>query len=56
MLVAISGYGQSEDQRRAMEAGFDMHLVKPLDPMKLAGILGQPRPAATPVSPGDRST
>jgi CheY-like chemotaxis protein len=55
MLVAISGYGQIEDQRKSGEAGFDLHLVKPLDPMKLAGILGQPRRPATPESPGDRS-
>jgi CheY-like chemotaxis protein len=31
-LVALTGYGQSEDRRRASEAGFDAHLVKPVDP------------------------
>jgi signal transduction histidine kinase/ActR/RegA family two-component response regulator len=31
LLVAISGYGQQEDQRRSREAGFDMHLVKPVN-------------------------
>ena len=30
-LVALTGYGQSEDLRRALEAGFDEHLVKPVD-------------------------
>jgi PAS domain S-box-containing protein len=30
-LVAVTGYGQPEDRRRAMEVGFDKHLVKPLD-------------------------
>jgi two-component system CheB/CheR fusion protein len=30
MLVAITGYGQAEDRRRAREAGFDHHLVKPV--------------------------
>jgi signal transduction histidine kinase len=30
-LVALTGYGQSEDVRRAREAGFDEHLVKPAD-------------------------
>jgi CheY-like chemotaxis protein len=30
-LVAQTGYGQPEDRRRALEAGFDVHLVKPLD-------------------------
>jgi len=28
-LVAMTGWGQAEDKRRAMEAGFDLHLVKP---------------------------
>jgi signal transduction histidine kinase len=31
LMVAVTGYGQSEDQQRAMIAGFDKHLVKPLD-------------------------
>ena len=30
-LVALPGYGQLEDRRRALEAGFDAHLVKPVD-------------------------
>lgn len=30
-LVAVTGYGQEEDTRRAREAGFDEHLVKPVD-------------------------
>ena len=30
-LAALTGYGQPEDRRRALEAGFDVHLVKPLD-------------------------
>ena len=30
-LVAITGYGQSEDRRRSEEAGFDVHLVKPVE-------------------------
>jgi CheY-like chemotaxis protein len=32
MLVAISGYGQEADRQRSMEAGIDLHLVKPADP------------------------
>ena len=31
IVVAISGYGQDEDRRRSHEAGFDYHLVKPID-------------------------
>ncbi|QYF93419.1 response regulator [Massilia sp. PAMC28688] len=30
-LIALTGYGLAEDQRRVMEAGFDLHLVKPVD-------------------------
>jgi PAS domain S-box-containing protein len=30
-LIALSGYGQAEDKRRAREAGFDGHLTKPVD-------------------------
>ncbi|HYG64620.1 MAG TPA: response regulator, partial [Thermoanaerobaculia bacterium] len=38
-LVALSGYGQAEDQRRALEAGFDAHLTKPADPDGLRRLL-----------------
>jgi len=38
-LVAISGWGQSEDQRRSRESGFDQHLVKPISFESLNGIL-----------------
>jgi CheY-like chemotaxis protein len=31
IIVAVSGYGQEDDRRRAREAGFDHHLVKPVD-------------------------
>ena len=34
-LVALTGYGQPEDRRRAQEAGFDAHLVKPIDQERL---------------------
>jgi len=39
-LIAMSGYGQPEDQRLALEAGFDAYLVKPVNPQALAGLLG----------------
>jgi signal transduction histidine kinase len=35
-LIAVSGYGQQKDRARSRDAGFDMHLVKPVDPAKLA--------------------
>jgi PAS domain S-box-containing protein len=38
-LVAMTGYGQREDRRRTQEAGFDAHLVKPVDPKELKALL-----------------
>ena len=43
-LVALTGWGQDSDRRRAAEAGFDHHLVKPADPAALAALLWGPRP------------
>jgi signal transduction histidine kinase len=34
-LIAVSGYGQEQDRRRAKEAGFDEHFTKPVDPKEL---------------------
>ena len=31
-IVAVTGYGDDEDRRRTQEAGFDLHLVKPVEP------------------------
>ena len=39
MLVAVSGWGQDEDKRRAREAGFDTHLTKPADPDALEELI-----------------
>jgi PAS domain S-box-containing protein len=39
LLVATTGFGQEEDRRRTAEAGFDHHLVKPIDPQKLRSLL-----------------
>ena len=41
-LVALTGYGQDEDRRRALGAGFDHHLIKPVDIDRLQAILAQP--------------
>ena len=38
-LVAITGYGQAEDRRRALQAGFDAHLTKPVSPERLAAAM-----------------
>jgi len=40
-LVALTGWGQESDRRRSGEAGFDSHLVKPLDLDKLTELLGR---------------
>jgi signal transduction histidine kinase len=40
VLVAVTGWGQEDDRRRAREAGFDRHLVKPVDPSDIETILG----------------
>jgi PAS domain S-box-containing protein len=39
LLVALTGWGQPEDQRRSQEVGFDRHLVKPVDPEALRELL-----------------
>ena len=39
VLVALTGWGQDVDRRRSREAGFDMHLVKPVDPATLCDML-----------------
>lgn len=39
-LVALTGWGRDDDRRRSLEAGFDRHLVKPLDPAALKDVLG----------------
>jgi CheY-like chemotaxis protein len=41
-LVALTGWGQDADRRRALESGFDHHLVKPVDPHALNELLSVP--------------
>jgi CheY-like chemotaxis protein len=57
-LVAMTGWGQEDDRRRARDAGFDQHLLKPADFEKLAALLdaaraGDPPPVQriSPVAP-----
>jgi signal transduction histidine kinase/CheY-like chemotaxis protein len=38
-LIAVTGYGAEEDRRRSREAGFDLHLTKPVDPGQLRRLL-----------------
>jgi CheY-like chemotaxis protein len=42
-LVALTGYGRSVDRQKVLEAGFNEHLVKPVDPVDLARVLRKPR-------------
>ena len=46
MLVAMTGYGKEEDRRRSQEAGFNAHLVKPVNLEDLQVLLNQPDPGA----------
>jgi signal transduction histidine kinase/DNA-binding response OmpR family regulator len=41
-LIALSGYGQDEDRRRSREAGFDVHLIKPVDFADLRRMITEP--------------
>ena len=38
-LIAMTGYGQDSDRKLSQEAGFDHHLVKPVEPQKLQDLL-----------------
>ena len=42
-LVAVTGYGQAEDRQRALAAGFDLHVTKPVDVSMLEDLLGRSR-------------
>jgi CheY-like chemotaxis protein len=43
-LIALTGYGREPDRQRAVAAGFDAHLVKPVDPDRLARALATASP------------
>jgi CheY-like chemotaxis protein len=40
-LIAITGYGQAKDRQKAVDAGFDLHLAKPVDPAALRELLAR---------------
>lgn len=40
VIVALTGWGQAEDKRKAQEAGFDHHFTKPVDPARLEVLIG----------------
>ena len=39
LLVAVSGWGQESDRKRALDAGFDRHLMKPVEPNEIVALL-----------------
>jgi CheY-like chemotaxis protein len=45
VLVALTGYGSDEDRRRSLSAGFDHHMVKPVDFESLRTLLALPEPS-----------
>jgi CheY-like chemotaxis protein len=47
VMVAITGWGQDEDREQSRGAGFDLHLVKPVDHRELLRIVGSARPPAS---------
>ena len=47
LIVALTGWGQSEDRRQSAEAGFNLHVVKPVDPSELARLIDSSSGAAT---------
>ena len=47
LLIALTGWGQQEDRRLAREAGFDHHMVKPVDPEALRLLISEPKRIAS---------
>ena len=45
ILIALTGWGQDDDRRRSREAGFNHHMVKPVDPAALEKLLAGLLPA-----------
>jgi DNA-binding response OmpR family regulator len=54
-LVAVTGWGQAADKRAAVDAGFDRHLLKPLDPEELLDVLAALPARAAPGAGDDAS-
>jgi signal transduction histidine kinase len=43
-LIAVTGWGQDDDRRRSQDAGFELHLVKPVEPQQIIDIVSAPAP------------
>jgi CheY-like chemotaxis protein len=55
VLVAVTGYGQDVDRQKSVEAGIDLHLLKPVEPEQLRGLLSQVQRLLAPPSVNGRS-
>jgi signal transduction histidine kinase/ActR/RegA family two-component response regulator len=44
-LVAVTGWGQDDDRRRSLDAGFGIHLVKPVEPQQIIDVVNAAAPA-----------
>jgi signal transduction histidine kinase/ActR/RegA family two-component response regulator len=59
VLIALTGWGQEEDRRRSIDAGFDAHVVKPVDVAEIQRLLAKlppsESPEAAPVAPSARA-
>ena len=53
-LVALTGYGRPEDRARALAAGFDVHLVKPLEIERVNELMRAATPSARSSQPAER--
>jgi signal transduction histidine kinase len=53
LVIALSGYGQDEHRLRSKRAGFDYHIVKPIEPMALTGLLASLWSCRKPDAPDD---
>jgi CheY-like chemotaxis protein len=45
VLAALTGWGQDEDRRASKQAGFNLHLVKPIDPSSIQNLLAGIQPS-----------
>ncbi|HWM26956.1 MAG TPA: response regulator, partial [Woeseiaceae bacterium] len=55
-LIALTGYGREEDKRRATEAGFDAHLLKPVDVRRLLAVMHELSNESTHVEVRNKAT
>jgi CheY-like chemotaxis protein len=47
VVIAVTGWGQPQDKQRALDAGFDAHLTKPVDPTTLTSVLARTPPSSS---------